>query len=461
VTDCQVLWDKVLSVVRSSTSQAVFQSFFSVVHPLSLTEDRFIVQIDSPLVADWLRQKYARLIEDRLSELAGRRVTLVLQCDENAPLPVVEHPTVTPVTPAPTAPQRARTQRPVSTNLNPNFTFENFIIGSSNQMAHAAAFATAQSPGRVYNPLFIYGGVGLGKTHLMQAIGHAVAGRDAGKHVLYISCERFLNQYIEAIQNETAERGTLTKFRDFYRNAVDVLLIDDIQFLSNKERMQEEFHHTFNALHNEGKQVVMTSDKSPHELEHIESRLVNRFEWGMVVDIQSPDFETRVAIINKKLEQFGHSLDSEIVYYLANRVRNDVRKIEGAIIKLLGYASVQNTPITLEVVRECLKDYISSQTVTLESIQKAVVDFFDLRLSDLRGNRRPKAISHPRQLAMYLCRDLTDSSLTEIAQSFGGKDHTTVLYACRKIDALRTRDDVVGQQLQTLKKRILENKYAS
>lgn len=459
MTDCQVLWDKVLGVVRSSTSPAVFQSFFSVVHPLSLIDNRFIVQIDSPLVADWLRQKYARMLEERLAELCGRRITLVLQCDEHATMPECEPPSVTlpSVEPAP----RPRPTRTLPTNLNPNFTFENFIVGSSNQMAHAAAFATGQTPGRVYNPLFIYGGVGLGKTHLMQAIGHAVINRTPATRVLYISCERFLNQYIEAIQTETAERGTLAKFRDFYRNAVDVLLIDDIQFLSKKERMQEEFHHTFNALHNEGKQVVMTCDKSPHELEHIENRLVNRFEWGMVVDIQSPDFETRVAIINKKLEQFGHTLDSEIVYYLANRVRNDVRKIEGAIIKLLGYASVQNTPITLEVVRECLKDYISSQTVTLESIQKAVIDFFDLRLSDLRGNRRPRAISHPRQLAMFLCRDLTDSSLAEIAQSFGGKDHTTVLYACRKIDGLRTRDDVISQQLSTLKKRILENKYAS
>ena len=458
MTDCEVLWDKVLGVVRSSTSPAVFQSFFSVVHPLSFNDDRFIVQIDSPLVADWLRQKYARVIEDRMAELCSRRVTLVLQCDENSSLSEYEPPAERIYVPDPPPRPAPRKSRP--TNLNPNFTFENFIVGSSNQMAHAAAFATGQNPGRVYNPLFIYGGVGLGKTHLMQAIGHGVIARNPDTRVLYISCERFINQYIEAIQSEAAERGTLAKFRDFYRNSVDVLLIDDIQFLSNKERMQEEFHHTFNALHNEGKQVVMTSDKSPHELENIENRLVNRFEWGMVVDIQSPDFETRVAIINKKLEQFGHTLDNEIVYYLANRVRNDVRKIEGAIIKLLGYASVQNTPITLEVVRECLKDYISSQTVTLESIQKAVVDFFDLRLSDLRGNRRPRAISHPRQLAMYLCRDLTDSSLTEIAQSFGGKDHTTVLYACRKIDTLRVQDDVVNQQLQTLKKRILENKYA-
>ncbi|MCX7847160.1 MAG: chromosomal replication initiator protein DnaA [bacterium] len=448
-----------LDVIKTSASPVVFQAFFSVVHPLSLDEDRFVVQVDSPLVVDWLRQKYAATIEATLQQLCGRPIRLVLQCDASAT--TVTRNEVFPddcALPSPPDPPvefslGVRRGRSLPSNLNPYFTFENFIVGSSNRMAHAAAFATAQNPGRVYNPLFIYGGVGLGKTHLMQAIGHAVLSRDERCVVHYVSCERFINQFIEAIQT-----STLSKFRDLFRSSIDVLLIDDIQFLSKKEGLQEEFYHTFNDLHNQGKQIVMTSDKSPQELEHIENRLVNRFEWGMVVDIQSPDFETRVAIIRKKLETFGKTLDDDVCYYLANRVRNDVRKIEGALIRLLGFASVQNKPVTLEMAKECLKDYVTAQApITLESIQKAVAEFFDVRVGDLRSNRRPKMIAHPRQVAMYLCRDLTDSSLTDIAQSFGGKDHTTVLYACRKIDALKRTDEQVEQQIAALRKRILES----
>lgn len=463
--DCQILWSKVLDVIKTSASPAVFQAFFAVVHPLSFDGERFILQVDSPLVADWLRQKYVSTIEETLRHLCGRAVHLVLQCDADMPAPPapVAHVNLStdstpavPLVPAePAAP--VRRSRALPSNLNPYFTFDNFIVGSSNQMAHAAAFATAQNPGRVYNPLFIYGGVGLGKTHLMQAIGHAVMARDDRRTVHYVSCERFINQFIEAIQT-----STLSKFREFFRSSIDVLLIDDIQFLSKKESLQEEFYHTFNDLHNQGKQIVMTSDKSPQELEHIENRLVNRFEWGMVVDIQSPDFETRVAIIRKKLETYGKTLDDEVCYYLANKVRNDVRKIEGALIRLLGFASVQNKPVTLEMAKECLKDYVTAQVpISLEIIQKAVAEFFDVRVTDLRSNRRPKMISHPRQLAMYLCRDLTSNSLTEIAQSFGGKDHTTVLYACRKIEAMKAQDDVVEQQISALRKRILESSYGT
>lgn len=460
--DCQILWNKVLDVIKTSASPAVFQAFFAVVHPLSFDGERFVLQVDTPLVTDWLRQKYVTAIEDTLRHLCGRAVHLVLQCDADLPAP----PAPAATEPAPAAvpsalsdptPSPARRARVLPSNLNPYFSFDNFIVGSSNQMAHAAAFATAQNPGRVYNPLFIYGGVGLGKTHLMQAIGHAVLSRDERRTVHYVSCERFINQFIEAIQT-----STLSKFREFFRSSIDVLLIDDIQFLSKKESLQEEFYHTFNDLHNQGKQIVMTSDKSPQELEHIENRLVNRFEWGMVVDIQSPDFETRVAIIRKKLETYGKTLDDEVCYYLANKVRNDVRKIEGALIRLLGFASVQNKPVTLEMAKDCLKDYVTAQApISLDAIQKAVAEFFDVRITDLRSNRRPKMISHPRQLAMYLCRDLTSNSLTEIAQAFGGKDHTTVLYACRKIDAMKRSDEVIEQQISTLRKRILESSYGT
>lgn len=446
VADCQVLWKNVLDVVKSSTNEAIFKSFFSVVHPLSFDNNRFVIKVDSPLVADWIKQKYVSVIENSLTKSAGTNIQLIIQCDG--------FDVETNSTPEVKSQKRSSTQgkKIISSNLNPNFIFKNFIIGNSNQMAHAAAYACGQNPGHSYNPLFIYGGVGLGKTHLMQAIGHSVLDKNKSLNVLYTSCELFLNQYIEAIQNRT-----LTKFRDYYRLNVDVLLVDDIQFLSGKDRMQEEFFHTFNTLHNEGKQIVMTCDKSPQELKSIENRLINRFEWGMVVDIQSPDFETRVAIIHKKLEQFGQKFDDDICYYLANKVRNDVRKIEGAIIKLLGYASIQNEPVNLDMAKEVLKNYVSTHMVTLDLIQKSVSEFFDLRINDLKSSRRPKAISHPRQLAMYLCRNLTNCSLTEIAQSFGGKDHTTVLYACRKIEDLKSKDDIIKQQLNTLEKSIVGN----
>ena len=441
MADCQVLWNNVLDVIKSSTNEAIFHAFFSVVHPLSFNNNKFVIKVDSPLVADWIKEKYISLIEDSLSRSSGINIQLIIQCDG------MEVDDLQPSVPAAKADKKAK--KIITSNLNPNFTFNNFIIGNSNQMAHAAAYACGQNPGRSYNPLFIYGGVGLGKTHLMQAIGHAAREKQNDLNVLYTSSELFLNQYIESIQNDS-----LPKFRDYYRSNVDVLLIDDIQFLSGKVRMQEEFFHTFNTLHNEGKQIVMTSDKSPQELKGIENRLINRFEWGMVVDIQSPDFETRVAIIHKKLEQFGQRFDDEICYYLANKVRNDVRKIEGAIIKLLGFASIQNEPVNLNMAKECLKDYVLTHSVNLELIQKTVSEFFDLRINDLKSSRRPKAISHPRQLAMYLCRNLTNCSLTEIAQSFGGKDHTTVLYACRKIEEEKNKDEIIRQQLLTLEKNI-------
>ena len=452
MSDYKFLWDKVIEVIKFSTSKSIFQSFFSVVHPLSFDNNQFIIQVDSPLVADWLKQKYSNQIEALLSEQTGNNIQLIVKV-KTEPVEVNFSNSVAELDKEEIKiPIIKKKKKSISSNLNPNFVFDNFIIGDSNQMAHAAAFASGQNPGHVYNPLFIYGGVGLGKTHLMQAIGNSNLAHFPDINVNYISCEKFINQFIDGLQNKC-----LHKFRNLYRENTDVLLIDDVQFLAKKEAMQEEFFHTFDTLLNAGKQIVMTCDKSPNELENIEERLVNRFEWGMVVDIQSPNFETRVAIINKKLEQYGKCFNEEISYYLANKVRNDVRKIEGAIIKLLGFASVQNQPVSLEMAKECLRDYIVSPTVTLDSIQKTVADFFNLRINELCSSKRSRNISHPRQIAMFFCRTLTNNSLNEIAKSFGGKDHTTVLYACRKIDNEKMKNDLVNQEIITLKKRIAEN----
>jgi chromosomal replication initiator protein len=443
------LWNQVLEVIKTSSTPAIFQSFFAGVRPVGLQDDRLVVRVESPLVADWLRQRYRASVEAALQQLCQRPLALVVECAPAGAVTPVTPPADEPRQPARSDAARAQLPPRPPATINPAFRFDTFVIGSSNQMAHAAAYATAQQPGKVYNPLFMYGGVGLGKTHLMQAIGHAVLDRQPRHVVHFVSCERFTNQYIDALQNHT-----ISKFRDFFRSNVDVLLIDDIQFLSNKERLQEEFYHTFNDLYMQGKQIVMTSDKSPQELQHIEQRMVNRFESGMVVDVQSPDFETRVAIIQKKLEQYGTQLDHDVCYYLANKVRNDVRKIEGALVKLLGYASVRHQAVTLDLARECLRNYVAAQCVTLDAIQKAVSDFFDVRVADLRSSKRPRAIAHPRQIAMYLCRELTTSSLMDIAQSFGGKDHTTVLYACRKIEQVKEQDEMINQQLHALKRRL-------
>lgn len=442
--DYQALWATVLDVLKTTSTPTLFHSLFSVVHPYAFDSEQFTIRVASPLIADWVDQRYRAVIEETLSSLCGRPIALNVSCDTTTPVAPAAPPQVAPAAASP--PPKPRSQ---PATLNPQFRFETFVVGSSNQMAHAASFAAAQKPGTVYNPLFIYGGVGLGKTHLMHAIGHAIHERNAGAVVHYVSCERFTNQYIEAIH-----ANALNKFRDFFRANVDVLLIDDIQFLSNKERTQEEFYHTFNDLRSQGKQIVMTSDKSPQELHNIEQRMVNRFECGMVVDIQSPDFETRVAIIQKKLEQYGTVFDNDVCFYIANKVRTDVRKLEGALIRLLGFASVHNCPVSLEVAKDCLHLYTATQAVTLDAIQKAVAAYFDVRIADLRSTKRPRAIAHPRQLAMYLCRELTAASLVDIAQSFGGKDHTTVLYACRKIEQLKSADEMINQQLAALRRRL-------
>ena len=337
--------------------------------------------------------------------------------------------------------------------LNDNFTFDNFVVGNSNKFAHAIAFATAQKPGNLYNPLFIYGGVGLGKTHLMQAIGHKIYEKDSSKRIIFISCEKLFNDYIESLQNKTT-----IEFRYRYRSSADIILIDDIQFLSGKERLQEEFFNMFNAFLEENKQIVMTSDKSPQQLQHIEDRLVSRFEFGSVTDIQCPDFETRIAIIKKIFDRFNVFFTDDICEYLANKIQNDIRKIEGAITKLTAYASIQNIPITLKFARECLKDYVQTKSISLLTIQKIVSEYYNINIEDLCSQKRSKNIAFPRQMSMSLCRDITDFSLAEIAMNFGGKDHATVLYACKKIETMKNEDHDFKMQFEILKQKIINIK---
>ena len=314
--------------------------------------------------------------------------------------------------------------------MNTRNTFDAFVVGSNNQFAHSAAMAVAKAPSRTYNPLFIYGGSGLGKTHLLQAIGHHVIAAAKSSKVVYLSSEQFTNEFIDAIQH-----GTLVKFRKKYRNA-DVLMIDDIQFLAGKERSQEEFFHTFNALHDGHKQVVLSSDRPASEIDKLEQRLVSRFEWGMTAEIQPPDSETRIAILRSKAAGLNIQLDPWVIDFLADKIRNNVRRLEGALMRVASYKSLSDRPITREVIENLLRDIFQEQarkSVTIDQIQRRVAEHYDVRLADMTSKRRPANIAFPRQIAMYLSRELTKSSLSDIGDAFGGKDHGTVIHACKLV----------------------------
>jgi len=336
-------------------------------------------------------------------------------------------------------------------SFNPKNTFETFVVGNNNNFAYAAALAVAQAPGKSYNPLFLYGGVGLGKTHLLHAIGQHVSGSRKGARVAYLSSEKFTNEYIDGIQN-----NQLVRFRKKYRQT-DVLLIDDIQFLAGKERIQEEFFHTFNALHEAHKQIVLTCDRPASEIQGLEHRLVSRFEWGLVTDLQPPDVEMRQAILNKKAQAMGVTLPDDVMNFLANRIRTNVRRLEGALIRVASYVSLTGKKLTIEVVEGLLREILHEEgrySISVEVIQKKVAEHFDIRLADMTSKRRPENIAFPRQIAMFLARQLTESSLNTIGEAFGGRDHGTVLHACRLVKDRMEVDANVRQVVNYLEKQL-------
>ena len=335
--------------------------------------------------------------------------------------------------------------------LNPRNTFENYIVGSSNQLAHAACHAVAHSPAKAYNPLFLNGDTGLGKTHLMQAVAHYILKNNPSTNVVYISCEKFTNEFIRAIQE-----NTLIQFRRTYRN-VDVLLIDDIQFLAGKERIQEEFFHTFNELFEAQRQICLSSDRPVSEISKLEARLVSRFQWGMVADIQAPDLETRVAILRKKAESLGHNLPENVLEFMAERITRNVRRMEGALTRVASYATLTQQNLDITTVERLLHDILQEEAqnqITIEKIQKKVVENYNLRLSDMVSKRRPANIAFPRQIAMYLSRILTNHSLQEIGESFGGRDHGTVIHACKAVENMMDQDENVRRTVDYLSKQL-------
>ena len=337
-------------------------------------------------------------------------------------------------------------------NLNPNYTFDTFVIGSNNRLAQASAIAVSESPGEIYNPLFIYGGVGLGKTHLMHAIGHYIIDQNPNTNVLYVTSEQFTNEVIEAIRKGNNSPEIIKKFRDKYRN-IDVLLIDDIQFIIGKDSTQEEFFHTFNTLYEQKKQIVITSDKPPKDMDILEDRFKSRFAWGLIADIQYPDFETRMAILQKKIEAFGYDLNNEVLSYIANNVKSNIRELEGSIKKVVALANLEKKTIDIDITKEALKDIVSPNSpsrITPENIINVVCDHYNVSIEDIKSSKRNKELVHPRQIIMYLCRSMTNATYKEIAFILGGRDHSTIMYGERSIADLIEKDESTRRTIETI-----------
>ncbi|GBF11455.1 chromosomal replication initiator protein DnaA [Tepidibacillus sp. HK-1] len=432
------LWQKALSIIETKLSKPSFETWLKSTQISSLVNNDLTIIAPNEFARDWLESRYSGLIQDTLFEVIGEKLNIKFVIPPSASDIHLDQVSPTPkeVKPSNFDEEDAHTK----SLLNPKYTFDTFVIGAGNRFAHAASLAVAEAPAKAYNPLFIYGGVGLGKTHLMHAIGHYVVQHNEKAKVLYISSEKFTNEFINSIRdNKTIE------FRNKYRN-IDILLIDDIQFLAGKESTQEEFFHTFNALHEASKQIIISSDRTPKEIPTLEDRLRSRFEWGLITDIQPPDLETRIAILRKKAKAENLDIPNEVMIYIANQINTNIRELEGALIRVVAYSSLINKDMSVDLASEALKDIIPSskpKVITIHDIQKNTAEHFSLKLEDLKAKKRTKAVAFPRQIAMYLTRELTDYSLPKIGEEFGGRDHSTVIHAYEKVSTqLKTDPDL-------------------
>jgi len=430
------LWNR---CVRDLQAELPEQQFNTWIRPLQAVEDGSVLKLLAPnrFVVDWLQQHYIERILELVDGAGGASEVVVEVGSRQAATPVV-------TSFSPTLRRSAGAE--VVSRLNPEFTFSNFVEGKSNQLARAAASQVGENPGKSYNPLFIYGGVGLGKTHLMQAIGNAMLARNPGARVSYVHSERFVTDMVKGLQH-----NTISEFKRFYRS-LDALLIDDIQFFAGKERSQEEFFHTFNALLEGQQQIVLTCDRYPKEVNGLEERLKSRFGWGLTVAIEPPELETSVAILMSKAVSEGAELPEEVAFFIAKRIRSNVRELEGALRRVIANSRFTGRPISLDFAKEALRDLLALQDrlVSIENIQKTVADYFKIRVADLLSKRRSRSIARPRQLAMALAKELTNHSLPEIGDAFGGRDHTTVLHGCRRIAALRETEKRVDEDYLNL-----------
>jgi chromosomal replication initiator protein len=451
------LWDQVLARVETKVNRHSFSTWFRRTDFVSDDGQRVIIRVPDTVFRDWLLKHYSGVLADAMAEVgrANAALTFLTEAEANTQAAAVERVFAPDKAPASPSSQTAQTYFPASApdgpaagppGLNPRYTFDTFVVGPSNQFAHAACRAVAEAPARSYNPLFIYGGVGLGKTHLMHAIGHYIIEQTRSLRLTYVSSERFMNEMINALRYER-----ILDFRERYRN-IDVLLVDDIQFIGGKESTQTEFFHTFNALFDSAKQIVISSDSPPHEITALEERLRSRFEWGLIADIQPPDLETKVAILRKKAEAEAVPLPDNVAIYIANKIRSNVRELEGSLIRLVAYASMTGAEINLALAQHVLRNVLSNdeRVVTIEAIQKFVADYFQLRPTELKARNNSKSIALPRQVAMYMCKALTRASLPEIGKAFGGKHHSTVIHSIQKIEGMRQRDAEFGSLLTNL-----------
>jgi len=442
----QDLWKKTLQAIEKRISKPSFDTWLKNTQAYALEEDTLVIKAPNEFARDWLESSYSSLIGDTLYEVTGNR----LQTKFIIPEFQQEEEIIRQPMPQKSAASDTLTESPKSM-LNSKYTFDTFVIGSGNRFAHAASLAVAEAPAKAYNPLFIYGGVGLGKTHLMHGIGHYVLDHNPSAKVVYLSSEKFTNEFINAIRdNKTAE------FRAKYRN-IDVLLIDDIQFLAGKEQTQEEFFHTFNALHEENKQIIISSDRPPKEIPTLEDRLRSRFEWGLITDITPPDLETRIAILRKKAKAEGLDIPNEVMLYIANQIDTNIRELEGALIRVVAYSSLINSDIDASLAADALKNIIPSskpKVITIHAIQEQVGERYNVRLEEFSAKKRTKAIAFPRQIAMFLSRELTDFSLPKIGEEFGGRDHTTVIHAHEKISKLLSEDEELQREIDEIKERL-------
>ena len=430
------VWERAIPRIQANLSGQTFDTWFRSLTALEFDGRTLLLEVPSPFYVDWLDQHYRTLIESSLSAAIGSSVGVSFQVRSEPETHVEDE------RPRPGPGPAYRDE----SHLIPQNTFDTFIVGNGNQFAHAVCQAVATSPGTRYNPLFLYGGVGLGKTHLMHAIGHQVRAQRPGSRIFFVSAEKFMNEMIYSIQH-----ATTLEFKSRYRTA-DILLIDDIQFLAGKESTQEEFFHTFNALHDQKKQIVLTSDGPPNSMTALQERLVSRFTWGVVADLQAPDLETRVAIVKKKAEMQGRNLPNEIALLLASNIKTNIRDLEGSLSRLLAFSDLTNQPLSVEFAQEVLREQIKPdlQRVDVHEIQRLVARHFSVTEESLRGKRRTDTIAFPRQIGMYITRTITDLSLAEIGGKFGGRDHTTVMHACQKIEGLMSNDKEIRKTVEEL-----------